>query len=251
MKAPQVVKFVRTTASVLNRAVDQGISKRKASDLLTERLKESCLVFSGLKTFHQLGEAFPSLTDEKGERKPFEQFLNDVRSIDENYNKYYLKAEYNFAVSSSQMAAKWEEFASKGDRYDLQYRTAGDSKVRESHRKLNRVTFPIDSPFWDQYFPPNGWGCRCNVVQVREGKYPVSDEKKAMQDGNQSTTGKHQEMFRFNPGKQQAAFPAYNPYTIKKCEGCSKNGYKLSKNVDNELCAGCDVIRGMFKIKKR
>lgn len=63
-----------------------------------------------MKTFHELNEAFPSLLDEDGSRKPFEQFLRDVQSIDETYNGHWLRAEYNFAGASAEMAGRWEEF---------------------------------------------------------------------------------------------------------------------------------------------
>lgn len=251
MRRPEVQQFVSTTASVLNKAVDEGIRTVPPSDKMVESLKNSNLVFSGFKTFHQLNEAFPSLLDADGNRKPFEQFLNDVQRVDETYNSQYLKAEYNFAVASSQMAAKWEKFAVEGDRYNLQYRTAYDSKVRKTHAKLHDITLPVGSPFWDEYFPPNGWGCRCTVVQVRKSKYPVSDEQEALNRGSQATTGKHQELFRFNPGKRQACYPDYNPYTIKKCTTCSKNSFKLAKVPNNELCAACKVIREMKEVQEK
>lgn len=251
MRHPQVQRFVSTTASVLNQAVEEGIRIVPPSPMMVERLKESNLLFSGFKTFHELNEAFPSLLDADGNRKPFEQFLNDVQKVDETYNSQYLKAEYNFAVASAQMAAKWEKFAADGDRYNLQYRTANDDRVRDSHAELHNVTLPVSSPFWDEYFPPNGWGCRCTVVQVRKSKYPLSDESKAIADGNQATTGKHQELFRFNPGKRQACYPDYNPYTIKKCSTCAKAGLKLAKVPDNELCAACRVLQEMKREQEK
>lgn len=33
-------------------------------------------------------------------------------------------------------------------------------------------------PFGDEYFPPNGWNCRCTVVQVLKEKYPATDRYK-------------------------------------------------------------------------
>jgi len=250
IKHPEVEQFISETATVLNDAVDYGIREVQPSDITIQRLKESNYVFSGFKVFHELKETFPSLIDENGNRKPFEQFLRDVQSVHKTYNSQYLRAEYNFAVQSSLMASKWEQFQQDGDRYYLQYRTAGDERVRISHRMLEDITLPIDSPFWDKYYPPNGWGCRCTVVQVRKSKYPVSDEKQAMNAGSSATVGKHQEMFMFNAGKQMAAFPAYNPYTIKKCITCSKSGFKLAKIPDNELCAVCKVILAMKQAKE-
>lgn len=251
MREPEVQEFVKKTAEVLNRAVDVSLEEIPLEDISVQRLKESNYVFSGIKTFHELNEAFPSLTNGEGNLKPFEHFLNDVQKVNENYNRHYLSAEYHFARASAQMAAKWQSFQNDPDRdrYLLQYRTAADGRVRKSHRLLHNITLPVTSRFWDWYFPPNGWRCRCNVVQVRRGKYPETGEQEAMNLGSRATAGKHQEMFRFNPGRQMATFPAYNAYTISKCQNCKENGtLKLAAKIpDNELCAACRVVREMRK----
>lgn len=246
LREAEAIAFTEVTAAGLNEAVEAGIAQSKPSALMLQRLKESNYVFSGFKTFHEMKETFPLLVDEDGNRKPFKQFLKEVQSVNEKYNSHYLRAEYNFAVTSSEMAAKWEQFEEGGDRYDLQYRTVGDDKVRASHRKLDGVTLPPSSPFWDEYFPPNGWRCRCTAVQVRKGKYATSNEQQAIENGNQATGGKHEEMMRFNPGKRMACFPAYNPYTVSKCNSCPKGDMKLAADIpSNELCAACKVIREM------
>ena len=36
-----------------------------------------------------------------------------------------------------------------------------DDKVRPEHAVLNRVTLPITDKFREEFYPPNGWGCRC------------------------------------------------------------------------------------------
>lgn len=126
---------------------------------MRERLTRSNYIFSGIKTFHELNEAFPSMLDENGNKKPFERFLNDVRKINDTYNANYLHAEYNFVQASATMAAKWEQFSEDGDRYNLQYRTAKDDKVRPEHAALDGVTLPMSDSFWETYYPPNGWNC--------------------------------------------------------------------------------------------
>ena len=69
--------------------------------------------------------------------------MNDVRKIDKTYNSNYLRAEYNFIQTSAQMAAKWEEFMEDGDRYNLQYRTSNDGKVRPEHAAMHGITFHL------------------------------------------------------------------------------------------------------------
>lgn len=244
----EVRKFIDRQKLVFDNAVDTALKEVPLDEVSVQRLKESNYVFSGIKTFHELKETFPSLLDEDGNRKPFERFLNDVQKVHKTYNVQYLRTEYNFAHASALMAARWKKFEQDGDRYLLQYRTMYDKRVRRTHRMMHNITLPITSPFWDKYFPPNGWNCRCTVVQVRKGKYPVSDETEAMNLGSQATAGKYQEMFMFNPGKRMTTFPAYNGYTLRKCNRCEvrPDKMKLAADIpDNELCKACRIVQGM------
>ena len=84
--------FISTHADIL----DKAFQKVEMTEAMRRRLTRSDYIFSGLKTFHELNEAFPSLLDENGNRKSFEQFYNDVQKIDKTYNQNYLHAEYNF-----------------------------------------------------------------------------------------------------------------------------------------------------------
>ena len=233
--------FIETHSSVLNGSFRQV----EMSEAMRKRLERSNYVFSGLKTFHELNEAFPSLLDENGNRKTFERFLNDVRKIDETYNSNYLRAEFTFVQASAEMAAKWERFMQDGDRYYLQYRTAGDAKVRPTHAEMAGITLPASDPFWEEFYPPNGWGCRCSVVQVRKSKYPATDHEEAMARGESALELDKKGMFRFNAGMEQKTMPDYNPYTIKRCKDCdiAKGKLKLAFVPDNELCAACKLLQ--------
>lgn len=249
IESPKVQEFISTHSDALNSAFQQV----KMSDTMRQRLQRSNYIFSGMKTFHELNEAFPSLLDENGDRKPFEQFLNDVRKIDNTYNKNYLRAEYNFCQASADMAAKWEGFMQDGDRYNLQYRTQRDNKVRPEHAALDRVTLPMSDPFWQEYYPPNGWNCRCTVVQVRKSKFPETPHEEAMSLGEEATSKDKRGIFHFNPGIEQKAFPDYNPYTIKRCKDCdiAKGKLNLAYIPDNELCAACELLHKCAGDKKK
>ncbi len=241
LASDEAQSFINAHAGIL----DSTFKQVKMTDKMRERLTRSNYIFSGIKTFHELNEAFPSLLDENGDRKPFERFLNDVRKIDETYNANYLHAEYNFVQASAEMAAKWEQYSEDGDRYLLQYRTAHDDKVRPEHAALDRITLPMSDPFWESYYPPNGWNCRCTVVQVRRGKYDETPHNEAMSRGEEVLNGEKLSIFRFNSGKQGKTMPDYNPYTIKRCNDCDVakgGGIKLNFVPENELCAACRLI---------
>ncbi len=191
---------------------------------MLKSLQNDIFVFSGLKTHAQLFEASRQLLTADKTIKPFAQFNKDVKDIPETHRKY-LEAEYDFAVGSVQMAEKWDTF-SDSDRYYLQYRTANDDKVRVTHQPLHEITLPKTDAFWDKYFPPNGWRCRCTTLQVLAHTNKQSDSKEALKKGNKATTqlnknGKNKlEIFRFNAGRQKVVFPPKHPYN--KVAGAAK-----------------------------
>lgn len=217
VKHPDADKFVKTHTEVLNKAIENI----QMTDAMRARLTKSNEVFSGMKAIIEMGSAWPSLIDEDGNRRTFNEFLKAVQSVDESYNKNYLRAEYNLVQASAEMAGKWDAFVKDGNRYNLQYRTAGDDKVRKEHAALNRVTLPIEDPFWNEYFPPNGWNCRCTVVQVLKST-PVTSHDEAMRLG-ELAVGKDGDVFRFNPGKDGNAIPDTHPYFPDKCKDCPFN----------------------------
>jgi len=55
----------------------------------------------------------------------------------------------------------------------LQYRTVGDGSVRESHAEMDKLTFPVGHPFWDQYYPPNGYNCVVGSTEV-QGRFEAA-----------------------------------------------------------------------------
>ena len=241
--------FIDTHADVL----DASSGNVKMSDDMRSRLSRSNWIFSGMKTFHELNEAFPSLINEDGTRKPFERFLNDVQKIDETYNRNYLRSEYNYVHASADMAAKWEQFMEDGDRYLLQYRTAHDDRVRPEHAELEGVTLPIDDSFWASYYPPNGWNCRCTVVQVRRGKYETTPHDEAMTRGEIALQRDTRGIFRFNSGQQRKSVPDYNPYTISQCRNCdiAKGKLNLAFIPSNQLCQGCQLVRQCYADRQK
>ena len=234
--------LITQTSNILNGA----ISDNDIPEAMLKSLKEDTFIFSGLKTNAQLAEASQLLLTDDGKVKSFSAFSKDVASIKENYNQNYLEAEYQFAVSSSQSAGNWANISND---YDLQYRTAGDDRVRDSHDALRDTTLPTDDAFWVSYYPPNGWRCRCTAVQVRKGKFEVSDSEKAISKADTATTqigkdGKNKlAIFRFNPGIQKVVFPPAHPYN--KVAGADKVRKELKNNygftIDKEIKTANDL----------
>lgn len=235
------VELVNATANAYREPLRQISLEQEVPPELTAALEQNVFVFSGFKTHHELTEASAMLRDADGGFKPFSKFLSDVQVINTEYNQNYLRTEYNFAQASTGMAVKWKEWEADGDDYNLQYRTAGDDRVREEHAALDGITLPPSDKFWDSYLPPNGWNCRCTAVQVLKYKYPESDSDRAMAAADGIADTPKKQIFKFNPGKQMKVFPDKHPYLPKGCGNCGKT--LLSYDPNSEKCRACQAIK--------
>lgn len=168
-------------------------------------LTENVYSFSAAKNYQQLKDMTLALTD--GDRVVTEsEFVERIKAMNLKYNWDWLITERNTAVAGGQMASRWVEFERNRDIAPLlEYSTVGDNKVRAAHALLDGVRKPVDDPFWNRYYPPNGWNCRCDVIAVPDkNAEPTQDEK--------ITVPEVQPMFRTNLAKAGIIFPKGHPY---------------------------------------
>lgn len=52
----------------------------------------------------------------------------------------------------------------------LVYRLGASAEHRPHHVSKENTILPIDHPFWNEWYPPNGWGCNCWVRQISEAE---------------------------------------------------------------------------------
>lgn len=140
-----------------------------------------------------------ALFDDEGKIKPFYKFKKDALAISDKYNKNWLEAEYNTAVGTARMASKWPEYVRRGG--SLEFRTQRDERVRDEHRVLDGAIYPVDHSFWDTYYPPLAWRCRCFVRWLKDVVTKAADSFPEIK-----------EMFRNNPGKTGKVFTEAHPY---------------------------------------
>lgn len=70
------------------------------------------------------------------------------------------------------------------------YVTMGDEAVRDSHRALDGLILPANHPFWDDHYPPWGWGCRCQIVGIsRDEAEALNPSKLAPSDPDAQARG--------------------------------------------------------------
>jgi len=220
-----------STAQKLSKAITEGVgdsfSYDDPSNSLAAELRANLYQFSGAKSLTHANALRDLLVDENGKEKSFNQFKQDVQSTNKFYNEQALSAEYSNALAQGQMAVKWQDFEALGKDAWLEYRTAGDDRVRASHAALDGIIQKIDSPFWNRAYPPNDWGCRCTVIPADQPADAMT-EKEAGSIGKKSVGNP---LFENNVGKSKIIYKDDHPYFdslngIKELDAVKNYGMK-------------------------
>lgn len=218
--------LLQRTFKELNNAAASGYGAdytnyNEANSKTVQQLQQNIYQFSAAKTYQQLKNFNTLLVDENGKERSFSSFKTLVLEQHKTYNVNYLQAEYQTAKAAAQMARKWQGFQRNRERFPyLKYKTVGDNHVRDEHARLQNFTAHIDNKIWDKIYPPNGWRCRCFIVQTNE----ASDEPTP-------DTSFIDPEFSVNVGKTGVIFAPDHPYFVmpKKDENSYKKAFESFK----------------------
>lgn len=209
-------------------------------DTLAYQLMEYNLFeFSASKTEARLAAMTDLLIDQdKNEIRSEADFIKKANERVADLNQNYLTTEYNLSVSVGQNSAAYHRFLAEKDTVTsyVQYQTAGDSKVRTEHEKLDGKIFNLSDREAMKLFPPNGHGCRCEFVQYNKTPKPdqVMSGKTAqkMMEGENANWSKSQ--FNINRGDLKEVFTKSQFYSDikglpKKLNDMTFDKYDLKK----------------------
>lgn len=168
---------------------------------LMQRINQNISRFAAHKQQAMTVELRRLLVNSQGQKVSLAEFREAAKKVIRRHNITYLRTELNTTAQAAQAAESWQEFQQRKFLYpNLRYETVGDARVREAHRALDGAVYPVDHPFWDVYYPPNGWRCRCKVLQT-------DAPTKEMEADFEPTKG-----FRQNVGKTGLLFDQQHPY---------------------------------------
>ncbi len=78
-------------------------------------------------------------------------------------------------VQSAYGAGHWAQAQNVKDlRPYARYSAVMDGRTRPSHAALHGQVYPINHPFWQTYWPPIGFNCRCQAITLSQ--YEVDQE---------------------------------------------------------------------------
>lgn len=171
---------------------------------MLDALQKNMYIFSSFKNFNLMLALNGELKDENGKLREWADFKTRALALNEEYNVNWLQTEYNTAVASAQGAAKWQQFWNERKDYNLKFQTVGDKRVRDEHQLLDGIVLPVDDAWWNTHYPPLGFNCRCEAIQVAKSEAVTEKGKIAAVDVPK--------MFQNNVGKTGQVFTKDHPY---------------------------------------
>lgn len=208
----------RQTPALMKKALAGELVLSELSNALSILQKKSFLDIAGLQEQYNT-RALQVLNDVSKDVQEqlddtFKQLLRDgahvseaVRTLGEKFDELGLSPKKPYQLETifrTQLQMAFQAGRYQAEQHpDIQeilwgykYVTTGDDRVRDEHAALDGVTLPKDDPFWQRFYPPNGWNCRCQVIPIFEPREIVEPPK---EDENGEPLAPDKD-FDFNPG---------------------------------------------------
>lgn len=179
----------------LQEAIDKtfssaGVEFGKRNEVFINQFKYNTSVFAAFKSHAEGQELAKLIINEKGDLRPFYEFEKLSRPITGEYNKRYLKTEYDTVVRSSRMAANWKKFEERKHIFpNLEFMKSRAKDKRQGHLEWVGTILPFEHTWWKTHTPPIDWGCQCWIRQTRAKVTAVPEDEHEVP-----------EVFKNNPG---------------------------------------------------
>lgn len=97
-----------------------------------------------------------------------------------------LRKIYDTNLRTAHAAGQWERIQRNSKTHPYLLYSLGPSREhRVEHVSWAGIVLPVDHPWWQTHFPPNGWGCKCRVTSVSKRRYEqLKAEGMRLRDGS-------------------------------------------------------------------
>jgi SPP1 gp7 family putative phage head morphogenesis protein len=96
-------------------------------------------------------------------------------AAEEGFGAWRMETIFRTNIQTAYNVGRYNQMKDMKDEFPYwEYDAVNDSNTRPEHAALDGKVFPTDDPFWDTWYPPNGYNCRCGVNPVH--KYAAEEE---------------------------------------------------------------------------
>ena len=116
-----------------------------------------------------LGKAFTAGNTLADFRKDFDSTVAKYGWSYKGGRNWRTRVIYDTNIRTAYSAGHWQQMqAAKKMRPYGRYVHGQSIHPREQHLAWHGKVVPLDDPWWNYRWPPNGWGCKCSVTSVSE-----------------------------------------------------------------------------------
>ncbi len=143
---------------------------------LSDEAKTRAFAVSGIAKGDELTTVFQAMQKAIDKGTTLEDFKRDCAAIFEKRGwvgkrAWRIDNIFRTNIQTAYSVGRYRQMMEVADvRPFWQYSAVNDSRTRPTHRALHGKVFRFDHPFWDTWYPPNGFRCRCGVVTLSESE---------------------------------------------------------------------------------
>ncbi|MDN3515355.1 MAG: phage minor head protein [Candidatus Brocadia sp.] len=132
---------------------------------LSDEAKTRAFAISGIAKGDELSTVFAAMQRAIEEGTTFDEFKKAAGDIFARRGwtgkaAWRVETIFRTNIQTAYSVGRYKEMvAVKRDRPYWQYSAVNDSRTRPTHWAMNGKVFPADHPFWDTWYPPNGYNC--------------------------------------------------------------------------------------------
>lgn len=147
---------------------------RKEFDRLHGQARAKAFTVSGLSKLDQVTavqQALDKMLENGGTLSDFKKEFPEIIKAQGWTDKKAYRVDNIFRTNlqCAYMAGRYEQMKKTTRlRPYWQYIAVEDKRTRPSHTALDGKVYPAEHEFWDKYYPPNGFRCRCSVMSLSE-----------------------------------------------------------------------------------
>lgn len=141
--------LLKDTQDMLTQAIKEGWTEKKFEKNAAELFTKKGWVGHKEMTNPKTGE---TKTVELGTPRRIKTIFQS------NMHSAYSVGRYKQQLEDADIAPYW------------MYQCIMDGKTRPEHKAMHGKVFRYDDAFWNNFYPPNGWGCRCFVKSLTENQ---------------------------------------------------------------------------------
>jgi SPP1 gp7 family putative phage head morphogenesis protein len=165
-----------------------------------------------IATHEETERLYESLKEALKEGRGYGEWKSGVKELlnDAEINSRQAKLIYRQNMLTAKSVGEWRKIQESVEDFPyLLYDAVMDAHTRPAHAKMHGIIKRADDPFWRRYYPPNGFGCRCDVIQLsdREARREIGAQNREFGTNhtleeaiNESASGFADKGFNYNAG---------------------------------------------------